>query len=275
MNAFGKMFIKNSHTLSLIYLNVGRFIWSIVSGANRGAHHPNYHTSILAAQHSCESRPYSQHIRSEAFQCCNENLVIRNLYASASGFKKHFQFSNVNSCTHAHSLNWLCISHMCPHHPDLILLTLFLSRLLSKYAINININAIQPNESSVHSRLYTYHWCTATSEHTTADDILHHFAGPTLELECAKYLSHFAFFFVLPLLFMHGHIFAFVRGDKYNELLVNPATTTTDTKTNTNYPICLSSAHYSADKLYLFRLLLIALMLSSLFYLSECAFFFC
>lgn len=40
---------------------------------------------------------------------------------------------------------------------------------------------------------------------------------------------------------MCDHIFAFVWGDKYNELLVNPVTT--DTKTNTNYPICLLSAH--------------------------------
>lgn len=52
MNAFCKIFIKNSHTLSLIYLNVGPGFICEASYrvVNTGAHHHNYHTSILAGE---------------------------------------------------------------------------------------------------------------------------------------------------------------------------------------------------------------------------------
>lgn len=90
------------------------------------------------------------------------------------------------------------------------------------------------------------------SPHHSQPIILQHLAFTCLMSEWRKIFKPFSnnFFFLfsmLLLLFISlfvssclyelSHILPIVRGDKYDELLVNPVST--DTKTNTNYPICL------------------------------------
>lgn len=108
MNVIAKCLLKLEFTVTYLFW-IGRS-YALILTSSQAIY---LYTFILEEHLSKPACILSNIFDQRRSNACNENLVIRNLYASASGSRKHFQFSNVKPNTYTW-IYWLCLSYVYP-----------------------------------------------------------------------------------------------------------------------------------------------------------------